>query len=544
MRVLRDSWCFCNGGGKSERMKASILSSKGPAMAKIASGPGDGTGFLIHRNLLLTAHVNLPSAPAAEAAEIRIQNGAAACLFPHRFFITSTILDLSIVGLDSIDGDATRQPHFLKTCAKSNLDLGSLVYLLGYNNDKSELTVGEGKVVIATDNLIKLCTDGVTWAPGSAGFDAQGNLAFMVCDPMKLATSSPNSKSSSMTSSSSSWRNKDNNTCNMQFGIPIPIICDWLNQHWEGSLDELNKPKLPLMRLVVSGGGGGVGNQKSDHSCPSFTMRRVFKGDEKEGTPTSSNTPPLLRPNTELPVGPSCSATDQHAQGIPTPEIFESPKVQTHQLLDINFPSKYSPGPKRAPKVSKITAAFPQSARKKPSHYYEEVCGEKSSDGPEAEIASTGSINGPQSEVQSSSPVEASDMQQQQHEDYYSSEGETTTMYSAETAESRNIPRSSDPPARRGGKEVGRSQSCMSYTNRWGAAMVPTAHRTTSTPSEKGRKVHSHGATTSHRSNDFFSPTVSSIMKKRNNPEMRPKPNSNRIPRHSPINPSSPRWMF
>lgn len=66
-------------------MKASIFSSKGPAMAVIAAGNGGGgTGFLIHRNLLLTTHVNLPSAAAAEAAEIRIQNGAAACLFPHR----------------------------------------------------------------------------------------------------------------------------------------------------------------------------------------------------------------------------------------------------------------------------------------------------------------------------------------------------------------------------------------------------------------------------------------------------------------------------
>uniref|UniRef100_A0A3Q7I219 Bet v I/Major latex protein domain-containing protein n=1 Tax=Solanum lycopersicum TaxID=4081 RepID=A0A3Q7I219_SOLLC len=80
MGVLVDSWCFCNGGGKSERMKASIFSTKGPAMVHIA---GAATGFLIHRNLLLTTHAILPSVAAAEAAEIRLQNGVAACLFPH-----------------------------------------------------------------------------------------------------------------------------------------------------------------------------------------------------------------------------------------------------------------------------------------------------------------------------------------------------------------------------------------------------------------------------------------------------------------------------
>lgn len=78
---LVESWCFCNGGGKSEKMKGTIFSSKGPAMALIGAS---GTGFLIHRNLLLTTHVILPSVAAAEAAEIRLQNGVAACLFPHR----------------------------------------------------------------------------------------------------------------------------------------------------------------------------------------------------------------------------------------------------------------------------------------------------------------------------------------------------------------------------------------------------------------------------------------------------------------------------
>lgn len=81
MRVLAESWCFCNGGGKSERMKAGIFSGKSPSMARIGGG---GTGFLIHRNLLLTTHANLPSVAAAEAAEICLHNGFSGTLFPHR----------------------------------------------------------------------------------------------------------------------------------------------------------------------------------------------------------------------------------------------------------------------------------------------------------------------------------------------------------------------------------------------------------------------------------------------------------------------------
>lgn len=87
MGGLRESWCFCKGVSKSERMKGAIFSGKAPAMARI-SGAGNGisgTGFLIHRNLLLTTHVNIPSVTAAEGAEIRLQNGIASSLVPHRY---------------------------------------------------------------------------------------------------------------------------------------------------------------------------------------------------------------------------------------------------------------------------------------------------------------------------------------------------------------------------------------------------------------------------------------------------------------------------
>lgn len=431
----------------------------------------------------------------------------------------------------------------MKTCSKTNLDLGSAVYLLGYT-EKQELTVGEGKVVIATDNLIKLSTDGIIWSPGSAGFDVHGNLAFIICDPMKLATS-PNTKSSSTSSSSSSWK-KDHP---MQFGIPIPVICDWLNQHWEGSLDELNKPKLPIIRLMSTG-------HKSEHSCTSFTQRQVFKSTEadNDGTPSSSNN--ISKPRDQGP-GFSAAAVNNveeeslitnpntaHVQGIPTPEIYESPRLTSVplkkrentqlQLLDINFPPRITkPMPPQSPKElhpksGKDSVKEPLSENRLEDEHYQN----RRPETPSVEVSSTGSVNGALSEVRSSSsPIQVSEMH-----NGYSSEEET--MYSAETAESRNY----TSPRETKFQPVGRSQSCVGY-NRWGPTTQrsPAARRTMMENQRSfinGKKMYSQGAT-SQRSNDFLSPTVSSIMKRNSSDH----PHPIRPPRQTSVH-SSPRWMF
>lgn len=555
MGVSIESWCFCKGVSKTERMKATIFSGKGPALARIfcVGATATATGFLIHRNLLLTTHVNLPSVAASESAEIRLQNGIGATLVPHRFFITSSVLDLTIVGLDTtIDGESSvqvQQPYYLKTCSKSNLDLGSLVYLLGCYDvaEKQQVSVGEGKVVIATDNLIKLSTDGIIWSPGSAGFDVQGNLAFMICDPMKLATS-PNCTSSSSSSSSSTslQMKKKNKDTPMQFGIPIPIICDWLNQHWEGSLDQLTKPKLPIIRLMSTG-------QKSEHSSASFTMRRVFKSTEANcnasgRTPSESNV--TISKVARDQEGCTSAAeeeteprSDPHAQGIPTPEIYKSPKLtavaikkKEIRLLDINFP----------PRIVKSASSLSHPPVKQV--LLKQV-------GAEEVVASSGSVNGAaqQSEVlQSSSSstssssyptpiVQVSEMQQN---GYNSSEGEAT-MYSAETAESRNY------TSPREGKlqQMGRSQSCIGYNSRWetqrslgrGGHGKKTYYYSQSQGGRQGE-----AAIFSQRSNDYYSPTVSSIMKKRNSEQQSSKPSRQNAVAASAasVHHTSPRWMF
>lgn len=61
----------------------------------------------------------------------------------------------------------------------------------------------------------------------------------------------------------------------MQFSVLIPIIRDCLNQHWEDSLDEFNKPKSPLIRLMSIG-------QKNEYPCTSFIMQQVFKSTEQK----------------------------------------------------------------------------------------------------------------------------------------------------------------------------------------------------------------------------------------------------------------------
>jgi len=92
---LRESWCFCKGVSKSEKMKAAIFTGKGQGMATITGiSPNgvSGTGFLIHRNLLLTTHTNLPSVVAADSAEIRLHNGVAATLVPQRYPYLTIVL--------------------------------------------------------------------------------------------------------------------------------------------------------------------------------------------------------------------------------------------------------------------------------------------------------------------------------------------------------------------------------------------------------------------------------------------------------------------
>lgn len=510
------------------------------------NGGVEGRGRVV---LLLTTHGNLPSAAAAEDADALLGHARLpARLVPHRFFITSSILDLTIVGVEPTENESTlqgQQPHYLKTCCKPSLDHGSAVYLLGHTG-KNELVIGEGKVVIGTDNLIKLSTDGVTWCPGSAGFDAQGNLAFMICDPMKLASSSPTARSSSASSSSSHSSKKDQP---MQFGIPISVVCDWLYQHWQGNLDEVSKPKLPLVRLMSS---------RSDHSSTSFNRRHVFKpADDENDDASVSSSQVTSKPKYQQASGSPANARISHdanllvdlrmnnEQGISTPEIYESPRGSSCQsqkdpapiqLLDINFVP-------RAPKTIFLPLPLKQmlsdennAETSKPRNQSRENCFPSGfiwhrnceADSREPTVAPLQEDCSSEGQS-SSSPAEQLGYRNQ---DQFSSEEET--MYSAETMESRNIPSPRE-------KHVGRSQSCVNYS-RWSSPRKLSVQNGTLRKQHTlipVRKTHSQSTSLPQRSHDYLSPTVSSAMKKRNSMEQQQPPKPRRI-----IVQSSPKWMF
>jgi hypothetical protein len=445
------------------------------------------------------------------------------------------------VGLDYAENDSTlpgQQPQYLKTCSKPSLDHGSVVYLLGHTG-KKKLAIGEGEVVIGTDNLIKLAMDGVTWCPGSAGFDAQGNLAFMICDPMKLA-SSPTARSSSASSSSShSWK-KDHP---MQFGIPISVVCDWLYQHWQGSLNEVSKPKLPLIRLMSS---------RSDHSSTSFTCRHVFKPDDENDDASVSS-----KPKYQQASGSSATArishetnplVDRHTasdQGIATPEIYESPRRNSSQaqkdaapvqLLDTNFPPRvpktiFLPLPLKQ-MLSDENNAETSRPRNHPKDngFPSGLIWHRNSEADCRDLPVARSHDDCSSEGQSSSsPIEMMDYG---YQDHYSSEEET--MYSAETMESRNIPSPRE-------KHVGRSQSCVTYS-RWSSPRTLSIQNGSLRKQHTlipVRKTHSQNTAMPQRSHDYLSPTVSSAMKKRNSVDQQ-QPTK---PQRSTVQ-SSPKWMF
>ncbi|KAM3303015.1 hypothetical protein P3S67_014045 [Capsicum chacoense] len=204
---------------------------------------------------------------------------------------------------------------------------------------------------------------------------------------------------------------------------------------------------LPIIWLMSAG-------QKSDHSCAISTMRHVFKSTEAEnGGTSSSNT--LSKPREQS--GPSCSAV---ATNMEEEALTSDPHAITHnegRCSDPAFGYQLSTQDCQPQPARRIPSSFGENFVNKPLLEHTVRKGKpgdiwQSNPVADAEIASTGSVNGVLSEVQSSSsPIRILEM-----ENGYSSEGEIT-MYSAETAESRNFP----SPTEGRYQQVGRSQSCV-----------------------------------------------------------------------------------
>ncbi|KAF3337211.1 hypothetical protein FCM35_KLT17798 [Carex littledalei] len=498
--LLSRLFCLCastgdikhNSSSSDDKVKATIFSSKGAAFATLFSlsttGSGSvGTGFLIHRNLLLSTHSNLPSATVAESAIVQIGFGrVSARLVPQRFFITSSILDLTIVGLEQVDSDSTQpQLHFLKITCKPILNHNNTVYLVGHTSQthnssaSTNLAVGTGKVIISTDDLIKIAATGATLPPGSAGFDSHGNLAFMLCDPMKL-TSKEECESDPL-----------------QFGIPLAVICNWLYQHWEGSLDEVTKPRL------------GLG-----HSCTSFSLSNmhVFRlaGAENEGIPPPGRSKYWNFSSSIVNENPILDfRLSTQEQGVATPEIYESPgpSCSANRNQEAVFPK---------------TIFLPLPLKQLFSEEISKVCG--------SSYVETNNM------CHSVSSGESSCGEAEWQGENMTSEEET--MYSAETMESRNIScsKKSSVPV----QKVGRSHSCVTY-HRWSSPGTGNSGGTRGFLRKQQSSLPvrniSPQNTAFRTSQDYLCPTVSSSLKRRNSADemIRHKQSSVRV---------SPRWAF
>eukprot|EP01018_Ginkgo_biloba_P035606 Gb_30913 [translate_table: standard] len=293
MGLFSIAWCcgghLCAGPGRSEKIKGSVFSNRGAIVSivlKISSESiSSGTGILIHRALVLTTHGTLPSISAAEDSHIVVTRMGIGDseeyrrkLAPERFFITSSVLDLTVVACDPTETEVV-QPLCLHNSIAPCLDYGRIVYLLGRQlteEQNRDLMVGDGKIIVETDTLIKFSTDRTIWSPGSVGFDIHGNLAFMICDPMKLVSSmaSPNRKRNA---SASFWR-KD---LPKQFGIPVAVIRHWLSQQWKGSIEELDRPRIPA-RLKAP-----QKDKSGESSSGSVKLKRGYK--QKEQSEESSS---------------------------------------------------------------------------------------------------------------------------------------------------------------------------------------------------------------------------------------------------------------
>eukprot|EP01018_Ginkgo_biloba_P033306 Gb_18622 [translate_table: standard] len=241
---LFNPWCFCphalSDPSKSAEVRQSVYSNNGAIVSlKLKENSKTGTGILIHRMVVLTTHGTLPSIAAAKGTELLIRNSEnnRKKLDPERFFVTSEALDITAVACDGINTE-TLQTLCLDNTNDPFLSSGRRVYLLGRHQNQLEKDVmmGDGRITVETEPFIKFCADGEIWSPGSAGFDIWGNLAFMICDPMKLVGGMDSRRRKFF-----SWK-KDRPK---QFGITVPMIKKWLKENWNDSIEDLDKTRVP-----------------------------------------------------------------------------------------------------------------------------------------------------------------------------------------------------------------------------------------------------------------------------------------------------------
>ncbi|KAH7434002.1 hypothetical protein KP509_07G096600 [Ceratopteris richardii] len=266
-------------------------------------------GILIHRDLVLTSHGNLPSFDAAIDSEFVIcylpsshhRRGIppkvvlTRRLEPQRYFLTSEVLDLTLVACERVPeniSDIVPLSIHQHLGSMNFLEAGHQIYVVGHlnSNDKRGILVcGSAHTVVIPENdlcsnqLIAFTSDlkqdttGKLWMTGSAGFDEKGEFSFMVVRPQFLYSMNA---TSDMPDGQFQRKSLENGSvCGIpQYGVPLYIIQDWMLAHGIRDLDNLPSPISSSMsagfRRVMASltGSKGIEDHPSN-SHSSFTLR-------------------------------------------------------------------------------------------------------------------------------------------------------------------------------------------------------------------------------------------------------------------------------
>ncbi|CAM6124822.1 unnamed protein product [Calypogeia fissa] len=120
------------------------------------------------------------------------------------------------------------------------LNVGRSIYVVGHieHDDKQKglIMFGEGRISSEDEQVIEFYSlDGNIWAPGSAGFDEQGNFSFVVGD-----YKSPTSKKiGGYSMQKTSLSKKDSGM--KQPGILVEFVQEWMRTLWDLNFDEFSK---------------------------------------------------------------------------------------------------------------------------------------------------------------------------------------------------------------------------------------------------------------------------------------------------------------
>lgn len=147
---------------------------------------------------------------------------------------------MTIVGCDPVNSHAPLDIETTKVSTNC-INIGSSIYVLGHieHNDRQKglIMFGEGRISSEHEHVIEFYSlDGSVWAPGSAGFDEQGNFAFVVGDSFL-----PSKTKSKMSYMHNRYIPKKGSS--KQPGILVQFIREWKQTMWDWGPGELSKER-------------------------------------------------------------------------------------------------------------------------------------------------------------------------------------------------------------------------------------------------------------------------------------------------------------